>query len=147
MSKILRSPMSGTLLPLEEVPDEVFSKKMLGDGVAILPEEGIAESPIEGKIGAFLDTGHACGIITEEGVEILIHIGIDTVEMNGIGFFPSVKKEQSVVTGQKLIDFNIKAIEDAGKSLISPVIVIGKPVRLIAQGKIKRGEPLMIIED
>ncbi len=145
MTEILRSPMTGTLIPLEEVPDEVFSKKMLGDGVAILPDEGVAEAPLKGKIGALL--GHACGILTEDGLEILIHIGIDTVEMKGDGFFPHVIKGEDVITGQKLIDFNISAIEASGKSLISPVIVIGKEIGIIAEGKVKRGDPLLEIKD
>ncbi|MEQ8173208.1 MAG: PTS glucose transporter subunit IIA, partial [Candidatus Eremiobacterota bacterium] len=80
-------------------------------------------------------------------IEILIHIGIDTVEMKGEGFFSHVKKGEDVITGQKLIDFNISAIEASGKSLISPVIIIGKESRIIAEGKVKRGDPLLQISD
>ncbi len=82
----LISPMTGDIIPLEEVPDPVFSEKMMGDGIAIEPSEGKVLSPIDGKIATIFPTNHAIGLVNKEGLEILIHIGIDTVELKGEGF-------------------------------------------------------------
>lgn len=147
MNKIIKSPLSGTIIPLEEVPDEVFAQKILGDGVAIIPDEGIAEAPLDGLVGAFPESGHACGIKTQEGYEILIHIGIDTVEMKGKGFKAFVRQGENIKTGQKIMEFDLNQIQEAGKRLESPVIIIGPRVKIINSGKIKRGEALMEINE
>jgi len=144
MAEIFKSPMSGILVSLEDVPDEVFSRKLLGDGLAILPDDGVLVAPVNGTIGALMP--HACGIVMEDGMEILIHIGIDTVEMNGRGFISHVEKGQKVVTGQRLITFDLRAVQADGKSTISPVILIGKPVKIVARDRVKRGDVLMEIE-
>jgi len=122
--KIIHSPFSGELLPLEEVPDPVFAQGIVGKGVAIKPSSGIAYAPVEGVISAVVKGGHALAIKDEEGVEILIHIGIDTVNLKGEGFNCLVKEGQMVSKGEKLIEFDIGRIEGAGLPIISPVVVI-----------------------
>src|SRR5699024_798540 len=108
--------MTGKVLSFTEVPDEVFSSEALGKGIAINPTVGEVVAPANGKITALFETGHAIGITTESGTEMLIHIGIDTVEMRGVGFDALVEKDQFVSAGQTLIRFDINAIKEAGYS-------------------------------
>lgn len=116
------APITGEFLPLEKVPDQVFSQKMMGDGFAVLPEEGEVVSPVEGKVINLFPTKHALGLETSAGLEILIHIGIDTVELKGEGFTTHVSEGDKVKVGQKLLTFDIDLIQAKGKSPISPII-------------------------
>lgn len=143
---MIYAPISGSLVPIEEVPDAVFSEKMLGDGVAILPSDGLVAAPIDGMLAAFPSTGHACGITTSHGFDILIHVGIDTVEMEGRGFKPLVLKGDSLELGQPLLEFDLCEIEKAGKSSLSPVVVCNAVVKVIALGKVALGDPLLEVE-
>ncbi|HEY3298155.1 MAG TPA: PTS glucose transporter subunit IIA [Armatimonadota bacterium] len=145
MSEIITAPLSGKIVPLEAVPDPVFAEKMLGDGVAILPDEGILVSPLDGEVIALPSSGHACGIKSKTGVELLVHVGIDTVEMKGQGFRALAQRGDTIKPGQTLIEFDLDEIESAGKSALSPVVVNGATVRLLASGSVSRGEPLMEI--
>ncbi len=117
------SPLKGKTVKLEDVEDEAFSSGILGKGVAILPEEGILYAPVDGTISAFFPTGHALGIVTDNGVELLIHVGMDTVQLDGKGFNPLVAVDDKVEKGQKLLEFDIKQIKEAGFSLVTPVLV------------------------
>ncbi|QQY78886.1 PTS system glucose-specific IIA component [Keratinibaculum paraultunense] len=119
----LTSPMTGKIIPIEEVPDKVFSDKMVGDGVAIEPVDGEIVSPIDGKVATIFPTNHAIGLITKEGLEILIHIGLDTVELNGLGFKRLTKKDAKVKKGDPLMEFDPKLVEEKGKSPITPIII------------------------
>ena len=121
--EIIGSPLTGKVLSLTEVPDEVFSSEALGKGIAINPTVGEVVAPANGKITALFETGHAIGITTEFGTEMLIHIGIDTVEMRGVGFDALVEKDQFVSAGQTLVRFDINAIKEAGYSPIVPIVV------------------------
>lgn len=117
------SPIKGKCIGIEAVEDEVFSTGMMGQGVAIIPHEGKVFAPCDGEISATFPTGHAVGLVSADGVEILIHVGIDTVKMNGNGFNLKVKEGQKVRHGELLLEFDIKQIEKAGYSLSTPVIV------------------------
>lgn len=121
--EIIGSPLTGKVLSLTEVPDEVFSSEALGKGIAIDPTLGEVVAPANGRVTALFETGHAIGITTESGTEMLIHIGIDTVEMKGAGFEALVEKDQLVSAGQTLIRFDITAIKEAGYSPIVPIVV------------------------
>ncbi|MTI68330.1 MAG: PTS glucose transporter subunit IIA [Firmicutes bacterium] len=120
---VLKSPIKGDIVKIENVPDATFAQKLLGDGVAIKPSEGIVYSPIEGQIAQLFKTKHAIGIVTDDGVEVLIHIGIDTVKMKGKGFTAFVKQGDKVKAGDKLIEFDIDLINKEAKSIITPVII------------------------
>lgn len=122
-SVVLTSPMTGTLLAMEAIPDQVFSAKMVGDGFAVLPETGQVFSPCAGKVTQIFPTSHALGIETPEGLEILIHIGIDTVELKGEGFVRLVEVGDSVQIGTPLLSVELEKLADSGKSLVTPVIV------------------------
>lgn len=119
----LVSPMTGKIIPIEEVPDKVFSDKMVGDGIAIEPVDGKIVSPVDGKVSTIFPTNHAIGLITNEGLEILIHIGLDTVELNGLGFKRLTEKDAKVKKGDSLMEFDPKLVEEKGKSPITPIII------------------------
>lgn len=116
------SPINGRLLKIEDVPDPVFSQKMVGDGVALEPKEGIVYSPVNGTIIQLFPTKHALGIKTEEGLEVLIHIGMDTVEMKGNGFESFVSEGEKVKVGDKLIKFDMELVKKE-HPLTSPIII------------------------
>lgn len=117
------APLSGKIISLEEVPDPVFSQKMMGDGLAIIPSEGIVVSPVNGKIEHIFPTKHAIGIISETGAEILIHVGLETVAMNGEGFELFVNVGDRITVGTKLLAFDINLITEKSKSTITPFVI------------------------
>jgi PTS system beta-glucosides-specific IIC component len=121
--EILVSPIKGEVKPLSEVKDEAFSKGLLGKGVAIEPTEGKVISPVDGVLTTFFPTGHALGITSDNGAEILIHVGMDTVQLDGKHFTPKAKQGDIVKAGDVLLEFDIKAIKEEGYSLITPVII------------------------
>jgi PTS system glucose-specific IIA component len=116
------SPINGILLKIEDVPDPVFSRKMVGDGVALEPTEGIVYSPVNGTLIQLFPTKHALGIKTEEGLEVLIHIGMDTVEMKGNGFESFVSEGEKVKIGNKLLKFDMELVKKE-HPLTSPIII------------------------
>lgn len=117
------APVNGTIVPLEEVPDPVFSQKMMGEGVAMIPSEGKVLSPVNGKVVQVPDTKHAVGIESEDGMEILIHIGLDTVELKGEGFTPKVSVGDQVSVGDLLMEFDLDYIRNNAKDVITPIVI------------------------
>lgn len=120
--EVICAPLDGELIPMEEIPDETFASGVLGPCVGIRPESGSVYAPFAGTISIVAETGHAIGITGEDGTELLIHVGVDTVQMNGKGFAPKVKEGEKVEGGQKLLEFDKKAIKDAGYSDVAVVI-------------------------
>lgn len=116
-------PLKGEVVPLSEVKDEVFSKGYIGKGLAIVPSKGLVISPVDGEITTLFPTGHAIGITSKNGAEILIHVGMDTVNLEGKYFEPLVKKGDQVKSGQKLLEFDLDKIKAAGYSVITPVVI------------------------
>ena len=119
----LMSPLRGWCAPLDEVPDAVFSGRMLGDGLAIDPTDGVVVAPCDGEILTLPDSGHAVSIRNAQGLEILIHVGIDTVQLGGRGFVASVRPGDQVKTGDLLIRFDLDIVARTAKSLMSPIVV------------------------
>lgn len=113
----------GEIVTLENVPDPVFSQKMMGDGLAISVTESAIVSPVDGTVTMVFPTKHALGITTSEGVEILLHIGIDTVQLKGEGFEVLVTEGDVVHVGDALMSIDVDKIIEAGKSLVSPLII------------------------
>lgn len=122
-TEIIQTPIKGEAVPLSEVNDGVFSEEILGKGVAIKPTEGIVVSPISGIVTATFDTKHAIGLTTDSGMELLIHVGIDTVQLNGEGYEYFVEKGQRVNVGDKLMEFDLEGIVSKGYSMITPVVI------------------------
>lgn len=120
---IIHSPLNGKLVPLMEVGDEVFSSGVLGEGIAIEPYDGVVYAPADCKVTTFFPTGHAIGLTTEEGVELLIHIGVDTVQLNGKYFRPLVRQGENLTEGQPMIKFDSRKIEEAGYNMTTSVII------------------------
>lgn len=122
------SPLTGKLVPLSEVPDKTFADGIVGQGVGIIPSEGVVKAPFQGIVSAITDSRHAIGLTSDEGVELLIHIGIDTVNLGGDGFELLVKEGQKVKKGDSLLLFDMEKIKNAGFDLISPVLITNTAV-------------------
>ncbi|CUO93138.1 PTS beta-glucoside transporter subunit IIBCA [Eubacterium sp. am_0171] len=120
---ILASPLKGRVIPLSEVPDETFASGVLGDGVGIQPAEGKVYAPFDCTVAAVFDTKHAIGLETSDGVELLIHIGMDTVKLNGEPFTVYVEAGETVKAGGLLVEFDMDKIKAAGLDTVTPVIV------------------------
>jgi sugar PTS system EIIA component len=117
------APLTGQVVPLENVPDPVFSQKMMGNGFAIEPTEGQVVSPVEGEVIQLFHTKHAIGLKTAAGVEVLIHIGLETVAMNGEGFEAHVSQGDKVQVGTPLVTFNLNLVKEKAKSTVTPVVI------------------------
>lgn len=143
------SPLKGTVIPLDQVEDEAFSSGVLGKGTAVIPEEGVLWAPADGTISAMFPTGHAIGMVTESGAEVLMHVGMDTVKLNGEGFKPLIKAGDQVRKGQPLLEFDMKLIQEAGYSLVTPVLVTNYmqygEIRTLKTGAADRGEALLSV--
>lgn len=144
---ILGAPMNGTLIALDQVKDEAFASGAMGDGIAVEPAEGKLYAPADGSVSSVFETGHAVGLTTDEGAEILLHIGIDTVKLKGKGFTAHIKEGDRVRKGDLLISFDRKAIREAGFSLTTPMIICNmedyEEILVLTSGKIKAGEDLL----
>lgn len=121
--KVVYSPLKGRVIPLSEVKDPVFSEGMMGPGVGIEPEDGNLCAPADGEITVAFPTGHAVALKTADGMEVLIHIGIDTVKMNGDGFQCRVKEGDTVKAGEPLVSFDLSKIRSAGYDTTTMVLV------------------------
>lgn len=117
------SPLQGEVLPLTEVSDTVFSSEALGKGVAVLPAKGIVTAPAAGVVSTVFPTGHAYGITTESKAEILIHIGVDTVKLEGKHFYPKAVQGQTVKRGDILAEFDLEALKREGFDVKTPIVV------------------------
>lgn len=120
---VIDSPMKGTVTLLKDVPDEAFANETMGKGIAILPDDGRVVSPVNGVVSMVFPTLHAIGITSDEGAEILIHVGLDTVNLNGKYFEAKVSADDHVQAGQELLIFDKEAIESEGYKTITPVII------------------------
>lgn len=118
------SPLTGRILPIEEVPDEVFAQKMVGDGVAVEPSQsGSMVAPADGRIEKIFDTNHAFSLVTNSGIEIFVHFGMDTVKLEGQGFKRLVNEGDVVKAGTPLIEYDLEFLKENSKSVITPVII------------------------
>ncbi|WP_312267867.1 beta-glucoside-specific PTS transporter subunit IIABC [Pseudescherichia sp.] len=148
-SLALHSPLSGDVIALEEVADEAFSQKVLGDGVAIRPHEGKVVAPCDARVETVIESRHAIGLACENGAELLIHVGLNTVNLQGEHFRPLVKEGDVVKAGTPLLEFDKEAIERAGYDLTTPVLVINSDefqlTKLQSGGTIRQEMPLMTV--
>lgn len=121
--KNVAAPMKGKIVELEHVPDKAFADKALGDGIAIMPEEGKVYAPVNGEVSCVMDTKHAVALTSDDGLEILIHVGLETVELQGTHFTAHVENGTRVKEGDLLLEFDMDAIEKAGYKIVTPVII------------------------
>ncbi len=147
---VLYAPLQGNVITREEIPDPTFASGILGDGVGIEPEVGEVAAPCDGVISAVTDTKHAIGITGANGAEILIHVGVDTVKMNGDGFELLVKEGESVTVGQKLLTFDIEKIRQAGYPTTTAVLIANfdnfPDRKVVKTGKTEVGEKLVALK-
>jgi phosphocarrier protein FPr/phosphocarrier protein len=146
----LLAPLSGVLVPLEQVPDPVFAQKMVGDGISLDPTSNELLAPVAGTITQLHDAHHALTILTEAGPEILLHIGVDTVLLKGVGFTPLVKLGDRVLGGQALIRFDADAVAQGARSLLTQIVVAnGESVSRLtpARGRVVAGQDTLMVLD
>lgn len=148
---VISSPVTGTAGALSEAPDEGFAGGMMGDGVTVVPEDAYVCAPEDGEVLFVFDTGHAVGYCTDSGVSLLIHIGIDTVELKGRGFEILTGEGQKLKKGDPMIRLDLEYLKSHAPSLVSPVLCTelkeGQKIRPLADGKVLAGDPLFVIEE
>ncbi len=144
------SPLDGKAIELSKVNDSTFSNEILGKGVAIIPEEGVVYAPFDGKIDVFFQTGHAIGLVNNEGTEVLIHVGIDTVNLNGEFFHPQKQSGDEIKKGEVLLKFDMDKIKEAGYDVVTPVIISNTndyvDVTTVSQGNVSKLQPILCIK-
>lgn len=149
-SIVISSPVTGMAADLLAAPDEAFAGKMMGDGATVTPKEPVVYAPEDGEVCFVFDTKHAIGFLTDTGISLLLHIGIDTVKLDGRGFEALVENGQKVKKGEPMLKLDIDFIEKNAPSLISPILCTelesNQKIRLLAEGKIQAGEPLFAVD-
>lgn len=149
LKHVIGSPAKGKAILLKEVNDPTFAEEMLGKGAAVIPEEGKIYAPADGEIGMVFDTLHAVSMTADFGAEILIHVGLDTVKMNGDGFTGHVKAGDHVKKGDLLLEVDLEKVKAAGYDTVTPVLVCNTPdyesVEGVQTGDVNAGDDLVII--
>lgn len=146
---ILLAPMTGQAKNIDQCQDPVFAGEIVGKGTMIIPSQGKLYSPVDGTISMLAETGHAIGITAKSGVEILIHIGLDTVELAGKPFTLKASKDQDIKAGDLLLEFDISQIEEGGKLTESPVIITnpdGYDITVLKTGNVDHGDQLIEVK-
>lgn len=147
---MISSPVTGIAADLSTTPDAAFAERMMGDGVAVIPEDAIVRAPEDGEVCFVFDTKHAIGFLTDSGISMLLHMGIDTVTLNGNGFKVFVENGQKVKKGDPLMELDLAYIKENAPSIVSPILCTeleeNQKIKRIADGTIKAGDPLFAIE-
>ena len=147
---VISSPVTGTAADLSTVPDEAFAGRMMGDGAAVTPEDPYVRAPEDGEVAFVFDTKHAIGFMTESGISLLIHMGIDTVKLEGAGFEALVETGQQVKKGTPMLKLDLDYLKAHAPSMASPVLCTeledNQKIRLLKEGEIKAGEALFAID-
>ena len=147
----LLAPFTGRVVPIEQVPDPVFAQKIVGDGLAIDPGEGVGVAPVSGELAVFVSGGHAFAM-RAAGLEIIVHAGLDTVKMEGKGFEKLAEVGDQVTAGQLIVRFDLAAIRAAGYSTLSPVVISNLPesaqlTKAAPNSQVRAGiDPLLTVE-
>ncbi len=148
-SIVIYSPVTGIAANLSTAPDEAFAQKMMGDGAVVKPTDKIVCAPEDGEVSFVFDTKHAIGYVTDSGISMLLHMGIDTVKLNGDGFKVFVKNGQKVKKGEPLMELDLAFLNQQAPSMVSPILCTeleeNQTIKMLAEGPIKAGEPLFEI--
>lgn len=147
---VISSPVTGIAADLSTAPDEAFAQRMMGDGAAVTPEDSIVRAPEDGEVCFVFDTKHAVGFLTESGISLLLHMGIDTVKLDGKGFKTFVENGQKVKKGDPLLELDLSYLNGHAPSMVSPILCTeleeNQKIRLLAEGPIQAGEALFAID-
>jgi glucose-specific phosphotransferase system IIBC component len=141
------SPVAGKIIPMSEVPDPVFSQKMMGDGFAVIPEDNVIVSPIEGTVVNVFPTEHAIGLKTECGIEVIVHVGLDTVALKGEGFQVLVNEGDHVYKGQKLFMVDFDFLKEQGKNTMTIVAftnLVNKEIKIVSEEAVTANQPMIV---
>ncbi len=142
------APLSGRVVPLDDVADEVFSERIMGDGAAIAPSDGRVIAPVTGRVEKLFPGGHGLALEAPGGVQVLVHVGLDTVELKGDGFTVHAAQGDEVTAGDLLVTADLDRLAELGKDAVSPVVVISPhPVEVVAVGQVEAGDPLLEVSD
>jgi len=144
--QVVVSPADGDVVNLSDVPDEVFSQKMAGDGIAIMPRSNTFVAPVSGIVTKIFSTNHAFSIQTKSGLEVMVHIGLDTVALNGEGFKRLAKEGDSVSVGKPIISADLEFIASKGKNIVTPIVLNHEKELVLTTdiiGNIREGGDLM----
>ncbi|MCR4650370.1 MAG: PTS glucose transporter subunit IIA [Lachnospiraceae bacterium] len=142
------SPASGELIPIEEVSDPTFAEEMLGRGVALIPDDGRFYAPADGILESLFPTGHAFSVVTKDGTEILVHIGFDTVKLNGEHFTLHATQGQDVLKGDLIVEVDLEALKAAGYDVTTPMIILNSDAYSDfskKSGSVEAGDPALIL--
>ena len=143
-SGCIYAPVEGTAIPHTEIKDATFAAGVVGEGVGIIPTKGEVVAPFDGQISMFFDTKHAIGLVSDDGVEILIHVGVNTVELNGKHFTPLKQSGDKVKAGDRLLEFDMDAIKAAGYDLTTAVLVPApNHVEMVKTGEVKQLDKIL----
>lgn len=147
---IISSPVNGIAADLSTAPDEAFAGRMMGDGAVVTPTEAVVTAPEDGEVCFVFDTKHAIGFMTDDGIGLLLHMGIDTVKLNGNGFKVLVENGQKVKKGEPMLELDLEYLNANAPSMVSPILCTeleeNQKIRLLADGPVKIGEPLFAID-
>lgn len=134
-------------MSLDEVPDEVFSERVMGDGAAVRPTDGEVVAPMKGRLEKLFEGGHGFAIENEAGLQVLVHVGIDTVHLKGEGFSVHAAEGDDVEAGDRIVTVDLDALTGKGIDMISPIVVIsGQKPKVIAGDQVAAGDPLLSVE-
>ncbi len=141
------SPFTGALVALDDVNDEVFSERVMGEGVAVMPSEGRVVAPVSGTIAKLFEGGHGFAIETPEGLQILVHVGLETVHLKGDGFTVGASEGQEITAGDEIVAVDLERMSELNIDIVSPVVVIsGEAVTVTASTEVKAGDPLLDVK-
>ncbi|MGF7401170.1 glucose PTS transporter subunit IIA [Thermoanaerobacterium thermosaccharolyticum] len=142
--------MKGKAVSLNEVPDQTFAEGIIGKGIAIIPEDGVVVSPVDGTVAHMFETKHAVAVVSDSGIEVLIHVGIDTVKMNGEGFKSFVNTGDRVKAGDKLLEVDLNLVNERAKSTITPIVITNtdkcKNVKELKKGFVDFKDEIISVE-
>jgi glucose-specific phosphotransferase system IIA component len=144
MMAAVASPLTGRIVSLDEVNDEVFSERVMGDGVAVMPQSSEVVAPVAGRLEKLFEGGHGFAIETPNGVQVLVHIGLETVHLRGEGFEAHAVQGDEVDVGDLIVTVDLSRMSEKDVDMVSPVVVIsGHKVEMAASGSVQVGDPLM----
>lgn len=141
------SPFTGALVALDDVNDEVFSERVMGEGVAVMPSEGRVVAPVTGTIAKLFEGGHGFAIETSEGLQVLVHVGLETVHLKGDGFTVRASEGQEINSGDEIVAVDLERMNELNIDIVSPVVIIsGQAVTVTASEEVKAGDPLLEVK-